>query len=293
VPAKPRSHAVVGEIRGDLQASQVSETGAGRYTPAIAAGDDGISEPDAWSARGPKTPILVVSHHALLRDALWALLQLEADLSVVGTVGDASAALKSLRALKPLLVIVDSALPRLNGVELIGRLVALAPAVRILVLTSYDGEEHIRAALAAGAHGYILKTVARAELLRAIRTVVGGGQYLCAVVASKVIAAFVRNGNGANELVTSRERQVLTLVAQGQGNKSIARELGLSVKTVEKHRAHLMHKFALHNAAAVTLFAFQHGFIEVGTAVAAGASAAPAQAPDALLAATWAPRKSE
>lgn len=254
----------------------------------MGAGDDGISEADACSAKDPKTLILVVSHHTLLREGLCALLRLEAELSVVAAVGDAPAALNALRALKPRLVIVDSGLPRLDSIELIGRLRALAPAVRILVLSADDAEEHIRAACAAGAHGYVLKNVVCAELLRAIRIVADGGQYLCAAVASKVIAAFVRNGDGTNGLGTSRERQVLTLVALGQGNKAIAQELGLSVKTVEKHRASLMRKFTLRNAAAVTLFAFRHGFIEVGSAAGARASEG-SQARDDLCAATQTP----
>ena len=233
--------------------------------------------------------------HTLLREGLCALLRLESDLSVLGAAGDAAAALKAVRDLKPRLVIADIALPGLSGVELIGQLVALAPALRILVLTAHHSKEYIRAALEAGAHGYVLKDAVRTELLRAIRTVGGGGRYFCAATAAKVIAAFVKGGDGSNELITSRERQVLTLVAQGRANKAAARELGLSVKTVEKHRASLMRKFNLHNAAAVTLFAFRHGFLEVGAASPAPAADThgPATARAPTEPASQAPRKSE
>jgi DNA-binding NarL/FixJ family response regulator len=221
------------------------------------------------AAASPKTRILLVEDHVILRDGLRALLELEPDLEVVGSVGNVPAALVAVRDLKPQLVLTDIALPGRSGIELIGDLCALEPAMRILVLTAHSTEEYIRAALNAGTHGYVLKDSGRADLLRAIRAVVTGRQYLCATVAAKVVCGFVnasepKRSASPEELVTGRERQVLTRIASGQSNKLIARELGLSVKTVEKHRANLMRKLTLHNAAAVTLYALRHGFIEAG-----------------------------
>jgi two-component system response regulator NreC len=218
---------------------------------------------------GSKTRIVLVENHVILRDGLRALLAPERDLTVVGSVGDATAAVALVRDLKPNLVISDITLPGRSGIALIGELLALNPGMRLLVLTAHSTEEYIRAALNAGAHGYILKDSGHEGFIKAIRAVVAGRQYLCPSIAAKVVSGFVsglapKRMMPAEGLVTDRERQVLTRIALGQSNKSIARELGLSVKTIEKHRANLMRKLTLHNAAAVTLFALRHGFIESG-----------------------------
>jgi DNA-binding NarL/FixJ family response regulator len=152
---------------------------------------------------------------------------------------------------------------------LIGCLRQLHPTLKILVLTAHNSEEYIRAALNAGAHGYVLKDASRAELLQAIRAVLGGQTYLCASVTAKVVTGYLRPKSeslslSAVELVTEREREVLTRVALGRSNKLIARELSVSVKTVEKHRANLMRKLTLHNTAAVTRFAIRHGMVNAG-----------------------------
>jgi DNA-binding NarL/FixJ family response regulator len=224
------------------------------------------NQPVSVAARS-KTRIVLVEDHAILRDGLRALLDFESDLTVVGAVGDGAAALRAVNDLHPDLVIADVSLPDRSGIALIGELLSLHPALRLLVLTAHGTEEYIRAALNAGAHGYVLKDSGRNDLILAIRAVVAGRQYLCSSVAAKVVSGFVsgfapKRTIPVEELVTGRERQVLTRIALGQSNKLIARDLGLSVKTVEKHRANLMRKLTLHNAAAVTLFALRHGFIE-------------------------------
>jgi two-component system, NarL family, response regulator NreC len=216
---------------------------------------------------GAKTRIVLVEGHAILRDGLRALLELEPDLAVVGSVGEAAGALRVVHETRPDLVISDVSLPDRSGIALLSEMLTTFPGLRLLVLTAHGSEEHIRAALNAGAHGYVVKDSGRADLLRAIRTIMSGRQYLCAAVAAKVVSGFVshfesRRTAAVDDLMTGRERQVLTCIALGQSNKEIARDLGLSVKTVEKHRANLMRKLTLHNAAAVTLFALRHGFIE-------------------------------
>jgi DNA-binding NarL/FixJ family response regulator len=214
-----------------------------------------------------KTRIVLIEGHAILRDGLRALLELEPDLTVVGSIGEAAGALRVVSETQPDLVICDVSLPDRSGVGLLSELLLTLRGLRLLVLTAHGSEEYIRAALNAGAHGYVVKDSGRADLLRAIRTVISGRQYLCACVAAKVVSGFVggfesRPRAPVEELMTARERQILTCIALGQSNKLIARDLGLSVKTVEKHRANLMRKLTLHNAAAVTLFALRHGFIE-------------------------------
>lgn len=223
----------------------------------------------------PAIRVLLVEDHAILREGLRALLEIEPDIQVVGDCAEAGAALSACELLQPSLVMTDLSLAGSSGIEFIAELRRRESSARVLVLTAHNTEEYIRAALDAGARGYVLKDSGRADLLQAIRTVVSGGQYLCAAVAARVVSGFVsgrepRRCLAPEAMVTGRERQVLTRVALGQSNKCIARDLGLSVKTVEKHRANLMRKLTLHNAAAVTLFALRHGFIDAQVAVTIG-----------------------
>jgi DNA-binding NarL/FixJ family response regulator len=226
-----------------------------------------------------RTRIVLVEDHAILREGLAALLELEPDLEVVGDAANVEMALAVVERLRPGLVITDLALAGKSAISFITELRARDTTARVLVLTAHNTEEYIRAALNAGAHGYVLKDSGRADLLHAIRAVVAGGQYLCASVSARIVSGFV---NGAEQkaavspesMVTLRERQVLIRIALGHSNKAIARDLGLSVKTVEKHRSNLMRKLTLHNAAAVTLFALRHGFIEATGTDAARAKAA-------------------
>ncbi len=210
--------------------------------------------------------LVLVEDHAILREGLRALLELESDLTIVGEATNGLDALPTVQSLAPSLVITDIALPGRSGIELIGYLRQLPRQPKILVLTAHNSEEYIRAALNAGAHGYVLKDASRAELLQAIRAVLDDQTYLCASVTAKVVTGYLRPKTAGlplptAELVTGREREVLIRVALGRSNKLIARELLLSVKTVEKHRANLMRKLTLHNTAAVTRFAIRNGML--------------------------------
>ena len=171
-----------------------------------------------------------------------------------------------VEAVKPALLLTDIALPLRSGIELIACLRQTHTALRILVLTAHNSEEYIRAALNAGADGYVLKDASRADLLQAIRAVLSGQTYLCPSVTARVVSGYLRPKSGDPESInveqiTGREREVLTRVALGQSNKLIARALVVSIKTVEKHRANLMRKLTLHNTAAVTRFAIRHGMV--------------------------------
>jgi len=133
-----------------------------------------------------------------------------------------------------------------------------------LVLTAHENEEYIRAALNAGADGYVLKDANSTELMLAIRTVSAGQQFLCKAIASKILSGYLSGDQRASfpsvaKSITEREREVLTRIALGNSNKLIARDLGVSPKTVEKHRSNLMRKLQLHNAAAITMFAIRNG----------------------------------
>ena len=213
-----------------------------------------------------RSRLVVVEDHAILREGLRALLELEPDLQIAGEASNGIDAVPLVEALKPALLITDIALPRRSGIELIACLRQMRLELKILVLTAHASEEYIRAALNAGADGYVLKDASRADLLTAVRAVLGGQTYLCSSVTAKVVCGYLRTKVGDTEVVTvdqvtGREREVLTRVALGQSNKLIARALGVSIKTVEKHRANLMRKLTLHNTAAVTRFAIRHGMV--------------------------------
>jgi DNA-binding NarL/FixJ family response regulator len=214
----------------------------------------------------PASRLVLVEDHAILREGLRALLELEPDLRVAGESTNGIDAVEVVRSLAPSLVISDIALPGRSGIELIGQLRQVQPTLKILVLTAHNSEEYIRAALNAGADGYVLKDASRVELLQAVRAILSGQTFLCASVTAKVVSGYLRPKTEdpallSAEHVTGREREVLTQVALGSSNKLIARALGVSVKTVEKHRANLMRKLTLHNTAAVTRFAIRHGMV--------------------------------
>jgi DNA-binding NarL/FixJ family response regulator len=212
----------------------------------------------------PPLRLVLVEDHAVLRDGLKALLELESDVVVVGDYPSAESSLDGIHQLQPDVVLVDLALPKASGIDLIGEIKRLSPRSRKLVLSGSDGAENIRAALFAGADGYMLKDASRAELMLAIRTVSIGERFLCKAIATKVLTGFLSRdtplpSGTPTSAITAREREVLTRIAHGHSNKTIARELGLSPKTVEKHRANLMRKLQLHNAAAITMYAIRHG----------------------------------
>jgi DNA-binding NarL/FixJ family response regulator len=212
----------------------------------------------------PRIRIVLVEDHAILREGLKALIELESDFHVVGEFCSVEESLDGIRELQPDLVITDIALPGRSGIELLGEIRRLSPRTRKLVLTAHENEEYIRAALNADADGYVLKDANSAELNRAIRTVSVGQRFLCEAIASKILSGYLSGEQRPSypavaQSITGREREVLTRIALGNSNKLIARELGVSPKTVEKHRSNLMRKLQLHNAAAITMFAIRNG----------------------------------
>jgi DNA-binding NarL/FixJ family response regulator len=208
--------------------------------------------------------IVLVEDHAILRDGLKALIELEPDFLVIAEFDGVEPGLIGIRDLQPDVVLMDLALPGRSGIELISEMRALSPLTRKLVLTAHDNEAQIRAALTAGADGYVLKESTSAELMLAIRTVAAGQQFLCKAIAGKILSGYLLGEHrypppAVEQSITGREREVLIRIALGNSNKMIARHLGLSPKTVEKHRSNLMRKLQLHNAAAITMFAIRNG----------------------------------
>ena len=208
--------------------------------------------------------IVLVEDHAILREGLKALIEIEPDFDLVGEFGSVEDSLEGIGRLQPDLVLTDLALPGRSGIELLAEIQRLSPLTRKLVLTAHENEEYVRAALCAGANGYVLKDANSAELMLAIRTVSVGQQFLCKAIASKILSGYLSGDQrpqcpAVAQSITEREREVLTRIAQGNSNKLIARDLGVSPKTVEKHRSNLMRKLRLHNAAAIPMFAIRNG----------------------------------
>jgi len=214
------------------------------------------------------TSIVIIEPHGILREGLRALIELEADLRVVGEASTGADGVRVVQSTDPALVITDLAPPGTQGLRIIEQLRAASARVHVLVLTAYCTDEYIRAALGAGADGYVLKDAGRAELLQAIRSVIAGQKYFSEPVSARLVSGYLRRnepslgaGAGVYPRITEREREVLTHVALGESNKRVALALRLSVKTVEKHRANLMRKLELHNTASVTLFAVRNGLV--------------------------------
>jgi DNA-binding NarL/FixJ family response regulator len=209
--------------------------------------------------------IVLVEDHALVRECLRALIEIESDFDVVGEFVSTEESLSGIRKLQPDVVVTDIKLPDRSGIELLAEIRRLSPLTRKLVLTEHESKQYICAALDAGADGYVLKGSTGGELMGAIRTVAGGGQFLCKAISSEILSGYLSGDRPppvpttGGRRITKRERQVLTCVAVGRSNKLIARELGVSPKTVAKHRSNLMRKLQLHNVAAITMFAIRNG----------------------------------
>lgn len=209
--------------------------------------------------------ILLADDHAILREGLRLVLEKEPDFQVVGEAGDGQEAVEKARALHPDLVLLDIAMPRLNGVEAARRIKRHCPEAKILVLTQYDDRAYVLPILQAGADGYILKQTESYHLAEGIRAVMRGEATLSPPVARQLVD-LVASGpspeaDPAEVTLTDREREVLILVAEGYSSRQIAEALGISPKTVDVHRTNLMRKLNLHNRVEVTRYAIRHGLI--------------------------------
>jgi DNA-binding NarL/FixJ family response regulator len=208
--------------------------------------------------------ILIVEDHTLLRTGLVALLNQDPELAVVGEADNGRDAVRAVGTLRPDLVLMDLSMPGINGIEAITEIKRRYPETLVIALTVHKAEEYIRAALHAGANGYVLKDATHDELRAAIRTVVAGKVYLSPLIAGSVVTTYLGGAKAGLlplDALTLRERQVLKLVAEGHPNRWIAEYLCLSMKTVEKHRSNLMKKLDCHNTANLTRFAIVNGLL--------------------------------
>jgi len=199
---------------------------------------------------------------AVVRSGLKLLLSAEPDLEVVGEAGNARDAVFEVRAQKPDVVLLDVVMPGESGIEAVPKLLHESPETKVLVLSMQDDPNYVREAFAAGASGYVLKEAADAEVVDAIRQVADGGSYVHPVLGARMVAADARaKAAAAADPLSDREREVLTLLALGHTNQEIAKQLYISVRTAETHRAHIMRKLGLETRAALVRYAIAHGLL--------------------------------
>ena len=209
--------------------------------------------------------VLLVDDHAMMREGLRAVLEKESNVEVVGEAENGREALALARDAPCQVVVMDVSMPSLNGIETARRLRQLDPRIKIVALSVHAEKRYVLAMLAAGATGYVLKSAAARSLMQAIRAVVAGRSYLCPEVASVAvdyIAAREAAAAPASDL-TSRQREIVQLLAEGRSSKEVATELHIAVATVETHRREIMRKLDLHSVVELTRYALREGLSQL------------------------------
>jgi two-component system response regulator NreC len=206
--------------------------------------------------------VVLVDDHAVVRSGLRMLLDAQTDIEVVGEAGNAKDAIFRARALKPDVILLDVVMPGESGIEALPKLLKESPETKVLVLSMQDDPSYVREAFAAGASGYVLKEAVDEEVVSAVREIASGGRYVHPALGARMIAAEAeeRAAAEANPL-SDREREILRLLALGHTNQEIARQLFISVRTAESHRAHIMQKLRLSTRAELVRYALSHGLL--------------------------------
>ena len=209
--------------------------------------------------------VFLADDHGVVREGLRALLAAHPEIEVVGEAADGAGAVEGAVALEPDVVVMDVAMPGLNGAKATERLKKVCPAVKVLVLTAHEDKAYLRQLLEAGASGYVLKRAAAGDLVQAIRAVAGGGLYLDPALAAHIASSFVSLADTRKALtgteLSDREEEVVRLISEGFSNKQIAARLGLSVKTVETYKARSLEKLALRDRIDLVRYARQQGWL--------------------------------
>jgi DNA-binding NarL/FixJ family response regulator len=214
--------------------------------------------------------VLIADDQELVRAGFGAILDKQPDIEVVGEAADGAAAVTLTGRLHPDVVLMDVRMPNVDGIEATRRLAALGSDSRVLMLTTFDLDEHVYEAMRAGASGFLLKDVPREELASAVRTVARGDALLAPAITRRLVEDFVRRPppTGArNERfaeLTARELEVLTLIARGRSNSEVARELYLSEATVKTHITRVLHKLGVRDRVQAVIVAYEHGLIQPG-----------------------------
>lgn len=205
--------------------------------------------------------VLIVDDHAVVSEGLRSLIEAQDDMRVVACVADGREAVNKARELKPDVVLMDIAMPNLNGIEATHLIRTRLETTQVVILSMHSNQEYVLRALQAGARGYVLKKSASKEVVDAIRTAHRGGRYLSQKLVESAIDDLLRDGSITDPLdvLSSRERQVLQLLVEGKSNAVIARSLSLSPRTVETYRARVMQKLNIDDIPSLVKFAIQHG----------------------------------
>ncbi|MGC8760820.1 MAG: response regulator [Bryobacteraceae bacterium] len=206
--------------------------------------------------------ILLADDHSMVRQGFRRILEAQADFEIVGEASDGREAIALAEQLRPDIVVMDVAMPGLNGIEATRRIVESSPRTRVLALSMHRDSVYVREILRAGARGYLLKDAFDADLVAAVRAVARGEGYIAPAVADSVLSDYRQHVSDPLDLLTAREREVLQLIAEGKTNKEIAALLNLSVYTVDAHRGRIMEKLNLHSAGELVRFAVRKGLID-------------------------------
>ncbi len=212
-----------------------------------------------------KAKVLLVDDHVVVRQGLKALFASEPDVEVIGEAGNGREALGCIPKLQPNVILMDISMPGLNGIEATRQIRHNHPDIKVVVLSMHANEEYVFQVLQAGASGYVLKQSDSMEVLTAIRAALSGGSFLSPPISRAVIDDYVRRaearGQGGDlELLTSRQREVLQLLAEGLSNQEIAKQLSISIKTVETHRSNMMNKLGVSNKTELIKYALRKGW---------------------------------
>lgn len=214
-----------------------------------------------------KIRVLIADDHAIVREGVKMILAKESDIEVAGEASDGQEALGLVERLKPAVVVMDISMPGMGGIEATQLVKERYPAVNVLALTMHEDESYVFKLLRAGASGYVLKRAAAQDLVQAVRAAAKGEAFLYPSVARKVVEDYLKRVEAGEERarydgMTEREKEILTLIAQGLSNKQIGERLYISIKTVQTHRAHILEKLGLHDRTELVRYAIRKGLIE-------------------------------
>ena len=212
--------------------------------------------------------ILIADDHEVVRHGIRVMVQSCPNLEVCGEASDGRQAVQLATKLRPDVVIIDIGMPQLNGLDATRQIVHEVPNVKVLILTMHESEQIVREVLAAGARGYLLKSDAGRDLISALEALAGSKTFFTSKVAEIVLETYLNGGPGhpvPKDVLTSREREVVQLLAEGKTTKEVAVALGLSVKTAETHRSNLMRKLDVHSVSQLVLYAVRNNIVQVAS----------------------------
>ncbi len=215
-----------------------------------------------------KIRVILADDHTLIRSGIKMLLRDAPDITVIGEASDGEEAIRCTRELKPDVIVIDLSMPKMSGIEAIRIIRKKYPSVKVLVLTMHENEEYVLQIFKAGASGYVIKTAGKEELTVAIRTVAKGERYFSSRVSEVLAEGFTRREEGRRQIegsddvpLTRREKEILTLVAEGFTNQEIGKKLFISHRTVDTHRTNIMQKLDIHDVANLVRYAVQRGIV--------------------------------